>query len=587
MDLANCFSPLYTEETKEMFDKISESNKVFNAENNTKLDDRLPMEAIVVVFDRSSSMTEKCFSKNKHALTRLEVIKECWHAFINRSTAYDFPNEIGLILFDTIVEKACDITSSYEKFLRKVETIETTGTTALRDAIEEAVQLLIKWKNNKVKKRQRKDTKLRIIALTDGLDNESSINENDVAKLLNKHNIILDAISIGSHNKSLHAMAKATGGYIFVPKTFIDTIRIFELESFLSISQRKTIRNHEKLGLKADQCKFDHLKRTQHDICTFDIAPKGKMEPNLICKNNTKSLQYIMDEIGFDTTNSTISKKQRFRRVMQEMNGILRKPHPCFDVYPCESDIYFWKVILECPVENHSSAYEGGVWLLYVSFPDDYPSKAPIMRFVTPIKHVNVNCYGRICHSIFSTNYTRDVTIKNIFSNVYGLMLHPDFDNPLDNVLRTEYGDDRQKFFLSVEKHTDKHAKKPHAMSRQQWMKQLADGTMLQFDNDAKDYDEEKNNDDNDIEQSNNSKQQLKSIEINPAYNGWKTTIHLQKYEFTIDILKSKLLSTFKSKGLKGTFQLKTDGGYVIKKDSDITTYLPYAERLYIVRMKY
>eukprot|EP01083_Nonionella_stella_P067200 177590_1 len=479
VDLRNCFSPLYVNEAKEMFDKILASNKSLDNEDK-KLDDRLPMEAIVVCFDRSGSMLSTCFSTSKGALNRLEVIKECWHAFINRSTAYDFPNEIGLIVFDSDVEKKCDITSSYEKFIREVEAIQSGGTTALRDAIEEACKLLIKWKHSKAHKVKRKDSKLRIIALTDGADNDSTIQEMDVVKLLNEHDIVLDAISIGVHNRSLHGMACSTGGYIFVPPALIDTIRIFELESFLSITKRAPIspqctlfnKHRNPRNPQPYRTKFNKLKQSKPNVCTFDVVPPGMIESNLENERNTTSVKTIMDEIGFDN-NSSMSKQERHRRVMREMNAVFREPHPCYDAYPCEHDLYFWKVVLECPVENHSSAYEGGVWLLYVKFPEDYPSKPPVMRFVTPIKHVNVNCYGRICHSIFSTNYTRDVTIKDMFSNVYGLMLHPDFDNPLDNVLRTEYSDDRKKFFLSVEKHTDANAKVPHAKTRKEWNKIL------------------------------------------------------------------------------------------------------------------
>ena len=64
----------------------------------------------------------------------------------------------------------------------------------------------------------------------------------------------------------------------------------------------------------------------------------------------------------------------------------------------------FWKLVLIGP---EWTPYEGGTWLLYLDFGDEYPLKAPKMRFDSsiPIKHVNVNGHGRICHSIFGRDY--------------------------------------------------------------------------------------------------------------------------------------------------------------------------------------
>eukprot|EP00479_Gromia_sphaerica_P001354 TRINITY_DN11534_c0_g1_i1.p1 TRINITY_DN11534_c0_g1~~TRINITY_DN11534_c0_g1_i1.p1 ORF type:complete len:93 (-),score=13.89 TRINITY_DN11534_c0_g1_i1:280-558(-) len=82
-----------------------------------------------------------------------------------------------------------------------------------------------------------------------------------------------------------------------------------------------------------------------------------------------------------------------------------------------------------------STPYRSGVWVLYVDFPPDYPQAAPEIRFITPIKHCNVNSYGRVCHSIFDRNYTTDIPLSMILQCVYGLLLSPDVSDPLDSTL--------------------------------------------------------------------------------------------------------------------------------------------------------
>ena len=63
------------------------------------------------------------------------------------------------------------------------------------------------------------------------------------------------------------------------------------------------------------------------------------------------------------------------------------------------------------------------------------------MRFVTSIYHCNVNNQGRICHSVFDRNYSPALTFRQIIDCIYGLILTPEPEDPLDNVIAT--------FFLS------------------------------------------------------------------------------------------------------------------------------------------
>jgi len=79
-----------------------------------------------------------------------------------------------------------------------------------------------------------------------------------------------------------------------------------------------------------------------------------------------------------------------------------------------------------------STPYKEGTFVLYCRFPPNYPQAAPEIRFVTPVKHCNINCYGRICHSIFDRNYTVDTNMSTILECIYGLLLNPDVTDPLD-----------------------------------------------------------------------------------------------------------------------------------------------------------
>jgi len=117
------------------------------------------------------------------------------------------------------------------------------------------------------------------------------------------------------------------------------------------------------------------------------------------------------------------------------------------------------------------TAYAGGVWKIYVQFPADYPVVPPELRFITPIKHCNINQHGRVCHSILGRNWTRDTSMQVVLQNVYGLLLEPDVEDPLDSTLALAFYDDNGLYETSIVEYVEKHAK---AKTRADWFKLLS-----------------------------------------------------------------------------------------------------------------
>ena len=55
---------------------------------------------------------------------------------------------------------------------------------------------------------------------------------------------------------------------------------------------------------------------------------------------------------------------------------------------PKEDNIFQWKLMLLGPKDT---PYKGGIFFIYINFPDDYPNSGPEFVFKTPIYHLNVN----------------------------------------------------------------------------------------------------------------------------------------------------------------------------------------------------
>lgn len=114
--------------------------------------------------------------------------------------------------------------------------------------------------------------------------------------------------------------------------------------------------------------------------------------------------------------------------------------------------------------------YHGGVWLVYIEFPEDFPRSPPHCRFVTRILHCNINSYGRVCHSILDRNWSSDTKVATVIECIFGLLLAPDIDDPLDSTLALARADDSGAYEGSIVAHTARYAK---AKTKEQWLDAL------------------------------------------------------------------------------------------------------------------
>lgn len=113
------------------------------------------------------------FEKN---LTRLGAVKAFFGAFADRTMAYNFQHVVSLIFFDSKIEVQCDFTELFMQFKELVNGAKPRGCTRLYDSLDKAVEKLLDLK------KKYPAVIPRIIALTDGEDNESSKDAPEVTR---------------------------------------------------------------------------------------------------------------------------------------------------------------------------------------------------------------------------------------------------------------------------------------------------------------------------------------------------------------------------------------------------------------------
>ncbi|WVN90845.1 uncharacterized protein L203_106088 [Cryptococcus depauperatus CBS 7841] len=76
--------------------------------------------------------------------------------------------------------------------------------------------------------------------------------------------------------------------------------------------------------------------------------------------------------------------------------------------------------------------WEGGMYIVKMTFPDDFPTKPPKCKFDPPLFHPNVYPSGTICLSILDEekSWKPSITVKQIVLGIQDLLLHANVNDP-------------------------------------------------------------------------------------------------------------------------------------------------------------
>ncbi|KAL2544808.1 protein PEROXIN-4 [Forsythia ovata] len=103
-----------------------------------------------------------------------------------------------------------------------------------------------------------------------------------------------------------------------------------------------------------------------------------------------------------------------------------------------DSNIFKWTALIKGPSET---PFDGGVFQLAFSVPEQYPLQPPQVRFLTKIFHPNVHFKtSEICLDILKNAWSPAWTLQSVCRAIIALMAHPEPDSPLNcdsgNLLR-------------------------------------------------------------------------------------------------------------------------------------------------------
>jgi ubiquitin-conjugating enzyme E2 D/E len=131
------------------------------------------------------------------------------------------------------------------------------------------------------------------------------------------------------------------------------------------------------------------------------------------------------------------------QRIAKELENLTADPPANCSAGPLEDDIFHWQATLMGPQD---SPYEGGIFIMNIKFPGDYPFKPPKVTFETKIFHPNINSSGGICLDILKEAWSPALTISKVLLSICSLLCDPNPDDPLVPDIARMYKNDRDKY---------------------------------------------------------------------------------------------------------------------------------------------
>jgi len=197
---------------------------------------------IVLIVDTSDSMRQQGFDATNRAKNKFDVVKEVASSFVDKREN----DRVGLITFADIAFVASPLTFE-TAFLQQIIAMQRLGIAGKRTAINDAlVQSYGMLEKSKAKSKI-------VILLTDGVDNMSEITVDEVQSLVQKSDIRLYTIGIGTERdfdaNYLRKLAKAGKGKAFAARNSEMLSKIYDEIDRLEVStiEDKKVVNHTYL----------------------------------------------------------------------------------------------------------------------------------------------------------------------------------------------------------------------------------------------------------------------------------------------------------------------------------------------------
>jgi len=396
----------------------------------------------MVVLDVSGSMKSAAFHGD--IMTRIEAAQAFFRTYIDKYYSHEVAAVIGLVLFGEKIDLTFPINRAFESFSTELgNLVANQSKTRLYEAILFATQTINSFKKTCTELSPK--CLCRVLCLTDGQDN-SGMDPYITYQYLKQSNVIVDSVAIGKEDHSkLSRLTRATGGSCFTVHNIQAGMELFEREAVVSLAVRQDF----------SPFSFNIQSKSDLDAIGGEVFAKNEVQIKTDTKIQNKAVNVTQIDVGKVINSTNNSGSSIARRILKEFNDFGSDPN--FIIYIDESDVSYWKVIMQ---GETGTPYQGGFFMITYQFPSEYPFKPPNVRFATPIFHCNINNDGKLCLDILKDQWSPALTVRTVLFSIFSLLRDPNANDPLDTMKAAMFMDNRTLYMEKAIECTQIHAAK-------------------------------------------------------------------------------------------------------------------------------
>ena len=198
-------------------------------------------------------------------------------------------------------------------------------------------------------------------------------------------------------------------------------------------------------GLKLEEA--GRLTETENDSVNVQqlVSSLDAYKMSVECKNVDNTILNHNQHYSYGAA-------KRLEKELKEMSEIsLSSIGACLK----EDNLFEWEAAIEGPP---ATPYEGGTFILDLSFPARYPFEPPIVTFKTKIYHCNINSKGYISLDLLGSEWASGLTVRTILLSIQSFFTDCNPDDCLVPEIAAQYVNDREEHDRVCREWTKKYA---------------------------------------------------------------------------------------------------------------------------------
>ncbi|GAU12453.1 hypothetical protein TSUD_229870 [Trifolium subterraneum] len=144
----------------------------------------------------------------------------------------------------------------------------------------------------------------------------------------------------------------------------------------------------------------------------------------------------------------SVDSQSVLRRLQSELMALMMSGDSGISAFPEEDNILCWKGTI---TGSKDTVFEGTEYKLSLIFPNEYPFKAPKVKFDTTCFHPNVDMHGNICLDILQDKWSSAYDVRTILLSIQSLLGEPNISSPL-NQQAAQLWSNQEEYRKMVEK---------------------------------------------------------------------------------------------------------------------------------------